>query len=102
MGENDIASVEGDDLSDGRTNYFIFNDQEDWRTDIPNYRRVKYGSIYDGVDLVYYGNGRQLEYDFVVQPGRDPRQIKLKLEGVEQDTIDKKTGDLVLETGAGA
>ena len=101
-GANENASVDGEDVAEGKSNYFIGNKQEDWRTDIPNYRRVKYGSVYDGVDLVYYGNGRQLEYDFVVQPGRDPRQIKLKLEGVERATVDKKTGDLVLETGSGS
>ena len=100
-GAREDAAIDGEGLADGRSNYFIGNEPADWRTDIPNYHRVKYGSIYDGVDLVYYGNGRQLEYDFIVRPGRDPRQIKLKLEGVEEATIDKKTGDLVLETGSG-
>ena len=100
-GSSDSVAIEGEDLAEGKSNYFIGNNPEEWRTDIPNYRRVKYSSIYDGVDLVYYGNGRQLEYDFIVRPGRDPRQIKLKLEGVEHATVDQETGDLVLETGSG-
>ncbi len=100
-GANETASVEGENPSEGRSNYFLGNDPEKWRTDIPNFQRVKYSSVYDGVDLVYYGNGQQLEYDFVVRPGHDPNKIELKFEGIESAKIDKTSGDLVLETGSG-
>ena len=100
-GASEMAAVEGADMTEGRANYFIGNDPEKWRTDIPTYSSVKYSSIYDGVDLVYYGNGRQLEYDFVVRPGADPRRINLRFEGVEKAKVDDATGDLVLETGSG-
>ena len=53
----------------GKTNYFIGNDPSKWRTNVPNYTKVAYKDVYPGVDLVYYGNQRQLEYDFVVAPG---------------------------------
>jgi hypothetical protein len=43
---------------------------------------VKYRGIYPGIDAVFYGNQRQLEYDFVVAPGADPEQISLGLTGV--------------------
>ncbi len=42
---------------------------------------MKYQGIYPGIDAVFYGNQRQLEYDFVVAPGADPRQISLGLTG---------------------
>ncbi|HEX6126340.1 MAG TPA: SBBP repeat-containing protein, partial [Pyrinomonadaceae bacterium] len=100
-GSSESASVEGEKPNDGRSNYFIGNDPEKWRTDIPHYDRVKYTSVYDGVDLVYYGNGQQLEYDFLVRPGHDPQQIKLRFEGLETAKIDEDTGDLLLETGSG-
>jgi hypothetical protein len=61
----------------GKSNYFIGNDPTKWRTNVPNYAKVKYANVYPGVDLVYYGNQGQLEYDFVVQPGADPRSIQL-------------------------
>jgi len=61
----------------GKSNYFIGNDPKKWRTNVPNYAKVKYANVYPGVDVVYYGNQGQLEYDFVVQPGADPRQIVL-------------------------
>lgn len=101
-GANEAAAVEGEEQAEGRSNYFVGNDPEKWRTDIPNFKRVKYESIYDGVDLVYYGNGQQLEYDFVVRPGHDPKQIKLKFEGIESAKVDDESGDLILETGSGS
>jgi len=74
---NQQATISGLNELPGKSNYFIGNDPEKWRTDIPNYAQVKYANIYPGVDLVYYGNEGRLEYDFVVQPGADPRQIVL-------------------------
>jgi hypothetical protein len=100
-GASEFASIAGRDQSEGRSNYFLGNDPAEWRTDIPNFKKVKYESIYDGVDLIYYGNGQQLEYDFVVRPGHDPKQIRLKFEGLESARIDSRSGDLVLDTGAG-
>lgn len=99
-GASENASVAGEEKTEGRSNYFVGNDPEKWHTDIPNFAKVKYESIYDGIDLIYYGNAQQLEYDFVVRPGHDPKQIKLKFEGVESAEIDA-SGDLVLETGSG-
>ena len=79
VGANGAAKVTGLGELPGKSNYFIGNDPEKWRTNVPNYAKVKYTGVYPGVDLVYYGNQRQLEYDFVVQPGADPRQIALQL-----------------------
>ena len=45
------------------------------------YAKVKYENVYAGVDLVYYGNEHQLEYDFIVAPGADFRDIALGFEG---------------------
>ena len=61
--------------------------------------RVKYEGVYPGVDLVYYGNQRQLEYDFVVAPGADPSQIKLSFAGADGMRVDAASGDLVLKVG---
>ena len=100
-GANEATGMTGENPKEGRSNYFIGNDPEKWRTDIPHYGRVRYDSVYNGVDLVFYGNGQQLEYDFVVRPGSDPQQIRLKFEGLEAANIDESTGDLLLETGSG-
>jgi hypothetical protein len=56
--------------------------------------------VYAGVDLVYYGNQRELEFDFVVAPGADPDSIRLAYEGVEDLRLEPG-GDLVLRTKLG-
>src|SRR6185312_15519088 len=61
------------------TNYFIGKDPKKWRTNVPNYRKVQFDSVYPGVALVYYGNQRQLEHDFVVAPNADPKQIAMEI-----------------------
>lgn len=67
---NSTAIVTGTDELPGKANYFIGNDPQKWRTNVPTYAKVKFQNVYPGVDLVYYGNqSGQLEYDFVVAPG---------------------------------
>lgn len=100
-GANADANAVGVDETESKSNYFIGSDSEKWQTNVSNFQKVKYESIYEGVDLVYYGNGRQLEYDFVVAPNADAKQIKLKFDGVESAQIEKSSGDLLLETGVG-
>ena len=76
-GANRLASVEGLEPLPGKTNYFIGNDPKRWRTGVPSYAKVGYHDIYPGIDLVYYGTSQhQLEYDFVLAPGADPKAIK--------------------------
>jgi len=78
-GANANGRVKGEQELPGKSNYFIGNDPKKWRTDIPTYAKVRVENVYPGVDLVYYGNHGQLEYDFVVRPGSDPSAIKLTL-----------------------
>ena len=82
LGGERNAQVSGVDRLPGTANYFIGNDPKKWRSGISAYGKVKYRGIYPGVDAVFYGNQRQLEYDFVVAPGADPERISLGLTGV--------------------
>src|SRR5580658_2405907 len=84
----------------GLSNYFIGNDQSKWHTNIPQYARVQAREVYPGVDMVYYGNQRHLEYDFVVKPGADPNSIHLKYEGAKSTGVNAQ-GDLELEIEGG-
>ena len=90
----------GVDPLSGKSHYFIGNDPKQWHTNVAQYAKVKYRAVYPGIDLIYYGNQRQLEYDLVVAPGADPKKIALAFQGVKTITIDKD-GQLVLHTGAG-
>lgn len=83
-GANPGTHVSGDSPLPGKANYFLGNDPTKWHTDVPTYAKVKYAGVYPGVDLVYYGNQRQLEYDFIVAPGADPKAIKLHFAGADK------------------
>lgn len=76
---NASAKITGLDKQTADSNYFIGNNPDKWHSGVPNYGKVRYASVYPGVDLVYYGNQKQLEYDFVVRPGADARRIDLAL-----------------------
>jgi hypothetical protein len=99
-GASPNAPVQGLGQLPGKSNYFFGSDSSRWRTGVPTYSRVKYENVYPGISLVYYGNQRQLEYDFVVAPGADPRQIRLSVAGAQKLTVDAQ-GNLVLHNSAG-
>jgi hypothetical protein len=82
LGANPNPQVAGLDELPGKSHYFIGNDPSRWHTGIPHYARVKYEELYPGIDLVYYGNQRQLEYDFVIAPGADPKAIRIAFDGL--------------------
>jgi len=91
---------EGLDKAASVSNYFIGNDPSKWRSGVPNFSKVKAAGVYPGIDIVYYGNGRRLEYDFVVAPGADPGRIRLSFQGAEKLAIDAD-GNLLITTRLG-
>ena len=99
VGANRTAEAAGIDELAGKVNYFIGNDPAKWRTDVPTFARVRYTEVYPGIDVVYYGNQKRLEYDFVVAPGRDARAIALEFAGAQKLELDATTGDLLVGVG---
>jgi hypothetical protein len=94
---NPAARVIGADELPAKSNYFIGSDPKKWRSNVANYAKVKYEGIYSGIDLVYYGTQRELEYDFVVAPGADPHRIQFEVRGAKHLRRDEQ-GDLVIQT----
>jgi ASPM-SPD-2-Hydin domain-containing protein/beta-propeller repeat-containing protein len=99
-GANPEPQIAGTDRLTTKVNYFIGNDPKKWHTDVPSYGRVKYTGVYPGIDLVFYGNQRRLEYDFVIAPGADPKAIALKVDGARKMRVNLH-GDLVLGAAGG-
>jgi hypothetical protein len=103
-GAREPARILGRDRQPGTVNYLKGRDPGQWRTGVATYGKVEYQGVYPGVDLVYYGNQRQLEYDFIVAPGADPNRIRLSFAGDGDKTVAPRldgNGDLLLPTGAG-
>jgi photosystem II stability/assembly factor-like uncharacterized protein len=100
VGAMSSARIVGLDELPGKSNYFIGDDPTRWRVNVPAYSKVKYEQVYPGIDLIYYGNQRQLEYDFSVAPGANPRAIRISFEGPMEIRVDAG-GDLAIKTPAG-
>ena len=82
-----------------RTDYYI-GQRSNWHAGIASFARVRYGGIYPGIDLVYYGTESQLEYDFVLSPGADPRAVRMKFDPASKLSLNPE-GDLVINGGEG-
>jgi hypothetical protein len=94
-GVNPHAQPMGEDTLPGTANYFVGRDSSQWHRNIPTFAKVRFGSVYPGVDLVYYGNQRQLEYDFIVAPGASAQPIQLHFAGATELKLDA-SGNLTI------
>ena len=95
LGANKNPKIVAEGVQEGKVNYFIGNDPTQWKTNVPTYQAVVYKDIYPGIDLKFYGNNQQLEYDIVVKPGADPSRVKLAYEGIQGLQVNEN-GDLEL------
>ena len=100
IGANPSAKWEPLDRLAKISSYFNGRDPRAWKANIENFARLREVAIYPGIDLIYTGNQRQLEYDFVIAPGADPNVIHLRFAGAEAIHLDE-SGNLILETQAG-
>jgi hypothetical protein len=98
LGATPEATIVGQNRLPGVVNYYPGPNRARWRNGIPTYARVRYHSLYPGVDAVFYGDARELEHDFVVAPWGDPAAIEVRAEGIDSLSLDS-AGDLVLVTG---
>jgi len=98
-GSNPRHASPGSELP-GKINRIRGNDPRQWQLGLPTYERITYPGAYPGIDVVYYGNQQQLEFDLVVKPGADPAAIRLKVEGAGALSIDG-SGALNLGEAAG-
>lgn len=97
-GADNTGRFEGLNKLPSTTNYFLGSVKNKWRTGVPNFARLKREHVYPGIDVVYYGADRRLEYDFLVNPGADASRIRLRFSGADQVSLNEQ-GALVLKAG---
>ncbi len=97
---NPGARLEGLDPQPGSINYFKGSNPNGWRRNVPHFDRVRYEGLYPGIDAVFYGDRREMEFDFVVAPGADPSAIRMHVEGAGSVEL-TDAGGLVARTAAG-
>ena len=95
VGANPSAQIRGDAELSGKINYLVGNDPAQWRSGIPTFAKVGVDEIYPGIGLVYYGNQRQLEYDFTIAPGANPNAIAIRFDGADKISVNAQ-GELIL------
>src|SRR6266550_2304618 len=98
VGANPAPEISGLQELPGRSSYFKGRDPSKWHTRVPNYAAVRYKDVYPGIDLIYYGNQEELEFDWWLAPGADPKLIKLAIHGAEKISLDAHDG-LLIESG---
>ena len=96
VGANKVLPIGCERLS-WNSNFFYGNDSTKWCTNVPNYAEVWYENIYDGIDLRYYTNNNGLKYDFIVHPGANIEQIRIRYAGADKLDIDK-SANLIIKT----
>ena len=101
VGADPSAASEGQVPQQRRTHYYRDRESRNWTLYVEHYSRVRFRDVYPGIDLVYYGSGSDLEYDFVVSPGADPNAIRLRFSAPARAML-RDDGALVLRTAAGA
>ncbi len=97
---NSNATITASDLLPSKSNYILGNDSAKWRSNVPQFARVRYENVYPGINLAFYGNQGKLEYDFQVAPGSDPAQAELEFDGARH--LKLEDGNLVIEAQGGA
>src|ERR1043166_8602439 len=97
-GASDSSRVEGREPLPGRRNYLLGNDPKNWHAGVPTFQKVLYRDLYPGIDLTFYGNQSEFEYDFIVKAGADPRTIRLQIDRATRARI-SSIGDLILKRG---
>jgi hypothetical protein len=92
--------IEGLDRQDGGINFFVGNDRSRWKTGIPTYKGIVYKGVYKGIDLKVFGNGKDIEYEFIVNPGGNPDDILLTYNGI-RGLAKNGEGELLIATAFG-
>ena len=100
LNANKNPEMVAEDLQEGKVNYFIGKDPKKWKINIPTFKTVLYKEVYKGIDIKFYGNNCQLEYDIVVKPGADPSVVKFAYEGVKSLRV-TESGDLEISLADG-
>ncbi len=99
-GANANAVLSGAQQQEGKINYLVGTDSEQWRTGIPTFAEARYAGLYPGIDLVYKGSGAKIKYEFGVAPGADYRAIRMAYSGAQSLKLSPE-GNLLIGTPRG-
>lgn len=76
-----VKRIEGTEATVTRVSYFLGNQPDRWRSNIPTYETVTMGDIYKDIELTLKAYDNNVEKLFHVRPGADPAAIRIKVKG---------------------
>lgn len=100
IGANNNPRIEFGERLPGYENFYNVPEGVAPALEVRSYRSITLKNIYDGIDLKYYQSEKgELEYDFIVQPGANYKQIQLEFKGTNPKI--NELNELVLTTPYG-
>jgi hypothetical protein len=99
-GANPAPRIEPFDRLDTVVSYFISNDSDRWRPDVPVWGGVRYVDLYPGIDLELTSTAGQWQQWVIARPGADLGAVRLRVEGANTLAVDA-AGNLRLTTAIG-
>lgn len=90
-------SVEASGEVNSNTNYLYGSDLSQHKTNVPDFRMIKYINVYQNIDIRYYSTGQELKHDFIVKGGGNISSIEIELEGIKNISLNEK-GQLLIHT----
>jgi hypothetical protein len=99
-GANPAPEVLRETEGDYTENYYNIASIPQGITGVKSYTRIRLKEVYPGIDWVIYTQGGKMKYDFIVQPGADPAQIRMRYAGSADMYIDER-GALQVKTPLG-
>ena len=100
LGAAASPTMKGDRPKAERRNYFHGNDPANWASDVKSFQEVTYQELYPGTELQLFEQAQHLKYQFVLQPGADPKAIRMQYEGMDQLRL--SDGRLHITTSVGS
>jgi len=79
-GHSDLVNVHAEGKLPGHRNFYLAHCPEGI-TNVPHFKRLVYREIYPNIDLVFIGGTDRWKYEFIVRPGGDTENIRLRYSG---------------------
>jgi hypothetical protein len=99
IGSNKNTKAEFSEIFNDYTNYYNIPNQKNGVINVRNYGVAKVVNIYDGINVKYYFNNGQIEYDYEIEPWADYKKIKVEINGAQ--TSLNENGEIIIETALG-
>lgn len=84
---NPDLSIQGARLYEGKVNYFIGNNSDEWKINIPTYGELNYNDVWKGISLTIHHTEKGIKLNWHIDPGTNPDAIRLICQGADSLSV---------------